>query len=35
MVFHRSTRVPGGEVQILIDPKTGNPPGVNATAATK
>ncbi|WAC05264.1 MAG: hypothetical protein OS112_01160 [Methanoregula sp.] len=35
MVFHRSTRAPGGEVQFLIDPMTGNPPGINATSAMK
>jgi len=29
MVLHRTTRVPKGEVQVLIDPRTGNPPGIN------
>ncbi len=34
MVLHRTTRAPKGEVQVLIDPRTGNPPGINTTAAT-
>jgi hypothetical protein len=32
MVLHRTTRAPKGEVQFLIDPRTGNPPGVTTTA---
>jgi hypothetical protein len=32
MVLHRTTRAPGGEVQFLIDPRTGTPPGINKTA---
>jgi hypothetical protein len=32
IVLHRTTRAPKGEVQFLIDPRTGNPPGVTTTA---
>ena len=34
MVLHRTTRAPKGEVQVLIDPRTGNPPGITTTAVT-
>jgi len=33
MVLHRTTRAPKGEVQILIDPRTGKPPGITTTTA--
>jgi hypothetical protein len=31
MVLYRTTRAPKGEVQILIDPRTGKPPGITTT----
>ena len=31
IVLHRTTRVPKGEVQVLIDPRTGKPPGMTTT----
>ncbi len=34
IVFHRTTRAPKGEVQVLIDPRTGNPPGINTPVVT-
>jgi hypothetical protein len=34
MIHHRATRVPMGEIQILINPVTGNTPGVTPAATT-